>query len=114
VTLDWAPAEACTLPTAERPLRQVEFDDLFTAALRAQERVSPTRLRWTLDPAAQARARELTAAESTCCSFFVFSYDTAEGAVLVDVDVPGPYVSVLDALEIRAAGRVSPAPPPAS
>jgi hypothetical protein len=26
---DWAP-DACTLPTAERPLRVAEFDDLFT------------------------------------------------------------------------------------
>ena len=31
--LDWAP-EACSLPTAERPLRVAEFDELFTAVLR--------------------------------------------------------------------------------
>ena len=32
---DWAP-DACTLPTAERPLRVAEFDDLFTFVVRAE------------------------------------------------------------------------------
>lgn len=107
MTLDWAPPEACTLPTAKRPLRQAEFDDLFTVALRGQERLSPTRLRWTLDPAVEGRARELAARESACCSFFAFSFDAAEDALLVDVDVPKPYVSVLDALATRAAARIA-------
>ncbi|WP_245718914.1 hypothetical protein [Micromonospora rhizosphaerae] len=38
---DWVP-EACTLPTAERPLRVAEFDELFATALRGQTRLSPT------------------------------------------------------------------------
>ena len=47
----WVP-EACTLPTVDRPVRLAEFDDLFATALRGQQRLSPTVLRWRLDPAA--------------------------------------------------------------
>jgi len=36
----WAP-EACTLPTAERPFRVTEFDDLFSTSLRGAVRVDP-------------------------------------------------------------------------
>jgi hypothetical protein len=46
------------LPTAARRLRLAEFDDLFTTALRGQQRLSPTRLRWRLDPAAEDTARD--------------------------------------------------------
>jgi hypothetical protein len=28
-SLEWAEVDACTLPTAERPLRMAAFDDLF-------------------------------------------------------------------------------------
>ena len=102
-----APA-ACTLPTAERPLRVAEFGRLFTGGLRAQTRVSATRLRWVLDPAAEAEARDLTARESQCCSFFVFDVTShpwagADGEVVVVVDVPAEQVAVLDALESLAA-----------
>ena len=100
-----APA-ACTLPTVERPLRVVEFGRLFAGGLRAQTRVSATRLRWVLDPAAEAEARDLTARESQCCSFFVFdvtSGQDADGEVVVVVDVPAELVAVLDALESLAA-----------
>ena len=65
----WVPA-ACTLPTVERPLRLAEFDDLFTTAVRGQQRLSPTRLRWQLDPVAEPTARDLTGRETDCCSFF--------------------------------------------
>jgi hypothetical protein len=95
--------DACILPTAERPLRLAEFDDLFAASLRGQQRVSPTRLRWRLDPAAEQRARELTGLESACCSFFSFTFTPADGAVQLDVVVPAAHVSVLDALAARAA-----------
>ncbi|WP_239166959.1 hypothetical protein [Actinoplanes italicus] len=40
-----------------RPLRVAEFDDLFATSMRDQQRLSPTRLRWRLDPAAEATAR---------------------------------------------------------
>jgi hypothetical protein len=100
----WAP-EACTLPSAERPLRLAEFDDLLAVALRGQERLSPTRLRWRLDPAAEQSARDLTSREAECCSFFSFTFSPAHGAVQLDIAVPDAHVGVLDALARRAAAR---------
>ncbi|MCO8275920.1 hypothetical protein M1L60_35610 [Actinoplanes sp. TRM 88003] len=98
----WVP-DACTLPTAQQPVRLAEFDELFARSLRGQERLSPTELRWDLDPAAEAAARDLTARESECCSFFTFSF----GVGLI-VEVPPAYVDVLDALERRAAAVIRP------
>jgi hypothetical protein len=98
----WAP-EACTLPTAERPLRVAEFDDLFVTALRGQQRTAPTRLRWHLDPAAEDRARDLTARETACCSFFTFTFAPTADSLNLEVAVPHTQVAVLDALAARAA-----------
>ena len=95
--------DACTLPSAERPLRLAEFETLFATALRAQHRLSPTRLRWTLDPAAEATARDLTARESACCTFFGFTFTAAQGGLHLDVRVPLAHVVVLDALSAIAA-----------
>jgi hypothetical protein len=98
----WVP-EACSLPTAARPLRLAEFDDLFRTALTAQQRLAPTRLRWVLEPAAEQTARDLTERESACCSFFTFTLTRAADRLLVDVRVPPAYVDVLDALAERSA-----------
>ena len=101
----WVPA-ACTLPAVERPLRLAEFDDLFATAVRGQRRLSPTRLRWRLDPATEKAARDLTGRETACCSFFTFTFACADGAVRLDVQVPDAHVDVLDALADRAAARI--------
>jgi hypothetical protein len=101
----WVP-EACTLPTVERPLRLAEFDDLFTTALRAQQRQSATTLSWDLDPAAEATARDLTERESSCCSFFVFTFHPGDAKLRLDVAVPAAHAEVLDALAERAAARI--------
>ena len=101
----WAP-DPCTLPTAERPLRLAEFDDLFATAVRGQHRLSATRLRLLLHPAAEASARELTVREARCCSFFSFA--PTDGAVRLDVEVPAAYVEVLDASTRRAAAGTRP------
>jgi hypothetical protein len=98
----WVP-ETCTLPTVERPLRLAEFDDLLATALRAQQRLSPTVLRWWLDPAAEPVARDLTDRESSCCSFFSFTFTPEPAAVCLDVQVPAAQVAVLDALAGRTA-----------
>jgi hypothetical protein len=106
----WVP-EACTLPTVDQPLRLAEFDDLFATALRDQRRLSPTVLRWRLDPAAEPVARDLTARESSCCSFFTFTFAAAsEGeheAVNLDVQVPAAQIAVLDALAGRAVAGMA-------
>ncbi|MEU5943893.1 hypothetical protein ABZ807_33200 [Micromonospora sp. NPDC047548] len=101
----WVP-QACTLPTGERPLRLADFDDLFATALREQRRLAPTRLRWRLDPEAEDTARDLTARESRCCSFFTFTLTRTDSAVEVDVRVPDAHVEVLDALAARAVARM--------
>ncbi|MEV6413581.1 hypothetical protein [Kribbella sp. NPDC051718] len=100
---DWLP-QACTLPTVEQPLRIAEFDRLFTAGLRGLGRSAPTRLQLRLDAATEATARELTARETSCCSFFTFDFTPApDGELLLDVTVPQAQVDVLDALAVRAA-----------
>ena len=98
----WAP-QACTLPTAERPVRVAEFDELFATGLRGQQRLARTRLRWRLDVDAEATARDLTSRESECCSFFTFTFAPAGDALQLDVEVSAGHVAVLDALARRAA-----------
>jgi hypothetical protein len=98
--------EGCTLPTAERPLRIAEFDDLFSTALTAQMRPSPEVLRWSLDPRAEAFARDLAARETHCCSFFEFSFASEGQTLQMDVRVPAVQTEVLDALAARAAARM--------
>ena len=98
----WIPADACTLPTTERPLRVAEFDALFATSLRAVERPAPDWLRLELDAAAAASARQLVARESRCCSFFDFRFTPANDRRLLDVRVPASRIDVLDGLARRA------------
>jgi hypothetical protein len=103
--MTWAPSE-CTLPTAERPLRVAEFDQLFATALRAQARPGPTHLRLTLDGAEQVEAitRDLVARENACCSFFAFTVTrTADQQLQLDIQVPQQRTDVLDGIAARAA-----------
>jgi hypothetical protein len=106
----WAP-EACTLPTAERPLRVASFDDFFARAVRGIVRPGPDRVRLDLRPGREvaARAAELAAAETECCSFFAFTLTVSGGGLTLDVSVPPAHVAVLDALARRAAAAASPA-----
>lgn len=99
----WVP-EACTLPTAERPIRVAEFDTLLGTAVRGVDRMDETRLRLELDPSPDiaGRAAQLAAKETGCCSFFTFTL-TADGAgVRLDVAVPEGRTDVLDALALLA------------
>jgi len=102
----WVP-EACTLPTLDQPLRLTEFDGLFATSLRGLARVSPTLLRWSLDPAVEEVARDLTARETECCSFFRFAFASVGDDLMVEVEVPAAQVAVLEALATRAAGMAS-------
>ena len=102
----WVP-DACTLPTVEQPLRLAEFDSLFAAGLVDQERVTPHVLRWSLDPKTEVMARDLTARETKCCSFFTFSFKADRDELVVDVRVPPAQVKVLDALAARAAAGMA-------
>ena len=107
----WAP-DACTLPTSERPLRAADFDAVFAATVRGLDHVEPTRLRLDLEPSPQAAARaaELAAAETGCCSFFTFALTITAGALTLDVTVPQQYAPVLAALAGRAGTAAGLAP----
>jgi len=91
--------DACTLPTALRPLRRAEFDDLF-ATVVGRDRVAAGHLRLVLT-AAEADVRDLTARETECCSFFRFTIAPRLDAVVLDIEVPPVQVAVLDAIESR-------------
>ena len=104
----WVP-DACTLPTAEQPLRLAEFDDLFITGVQRVELITRThtRLHLTGDAGLVEATRDLTARETECCSFFVFTVtpepaDHGE-ALRLDVEVPAQYADVLDALTTRAS-----------
>ncbi|MFE9688652.1 hypothetical protein [Micromonospora sp. NPDC005806] len=106
VTTDdsWVP-DTCTLPTAERPLRLAEFDQFFRDTVRGADRLSAQHLRLQLDSAEQVEetARDLTARESSCCSFFTFDIARPDlNSLTLDVRVPAAHVDVLDALAERA------------
>jgi hypothetical protein len=100
----WVP-DACTLPTAQRPLRVAAFDELFTQAVRGIERPGPARLRldFRAGPQIAGRAAELAAAETDCCSFFTFTLTVTGGSLVLEVTVPKSRIGVLDALAARAA-----------
>jgi hypothetical protein len=99
---EWTP-DACTLPTAERPLRLAEFDELFASAVRSVRRIEPTRLRLELDGAAETEhtARDLTARETLCCAFFTFQFTRDGERLWLDAHVPAAYTPVLDGLATR-------------
>jgi len=94
---------SCSLPTAERPVRLAEFDELLSSATSA-ERGGPTLLTFHFDDrdGLEAQARDLTARESDCCSFFEFSVVKGAGEVRVEVRVPEPHAGILDSLQSRA------------
>ncbi|MEU7874638.1 hypothetical protein [Dactylosporangium sp. NPDC049140] len=105
--------DACTLPTAEQPLRLAEFDALFTSAVRDVEAVSATHARMWLTgpPGLESMVRDLAAREAACCSFFTFTITpqpATDGDVLVlDIEVSAAYTDVLTVLAGRATAATA-------
>jgi hypothetical protein len=110
---EWVAVDACTLPTADQPLRVAEFDDLFATALRAIERPdAAARARLVLaggDGLAE-RVQRLADAETVCCSFFTFTLtplatdkvdDAGRTVLALDIEVPVARADVLAALVQR-------------
>jgi len=101
--------DACTLPTAEVPLRQADFDDLFATAVREVCQIDAThaRLHLTGPAGLAARVRDLAARETECCSFFTFtttSEPATDGeAVVLDIEVSNAHADVLASLAQRAS-----------
>jgi hypothetical protein len=104
----WAPQE-CTLSPAGRQARAAEFSAMFAETVRRIERPEPTHLRLELEPgpASAGRVAELTAAETSCCSFFTFTLTATAGSLVLDVGVPATQLPVLDALAERAAATLT-------
>lgn len=103
----WVP-DACTLPTAEQPLRVAEFDDLFQTALQHLALRDPRRLVLHFEGYAGLahRVQDLVDRESACCAFFGFRVQQdLTGGVRLDVTVPSGHEEVLEALTLRAAAR---------
>ncbi|UYM06374.1 hypothetical protein [Solicola gregarius] len=91
------------MPTAERPLRLTEFDALFASAVRSVERRGDdVRMRLTGEDGLVERVRDLTARETSCCSFFAFTIDGTDQDLTLDVSVPPARRPILDALAERA------------
>lgn len=106
--------DACTLPTAQLPLRLAEFDDLFATALRRIDQVGATRARLRLaGPVGLAdQVRDLAARETACCSFFSFTATERPAAadgeeevvvVVLDIEDPTTQADVLASLAQRAS-----------
>lgn len=101
----WVP-DACTLPTADQPLRLAEFDALLRMAVDDGERLALQHLRITFvgRQGLAETVRDLADRETQCCSFIAFTASTPQpGVVLLDIKVPAGHVDVLDALQARAA-----------
>ena len=99
----WVP-DACTLPTAEQPLRTKEFGELFRDAATGVQRVDAQRARLVLrpEPGIAARAADLSVRETQCCSFFEFTLSATGGELTMDITAPPAQVDVLDAFVERA------------
>ena len=100
----WTP-DSCTLPTAERPTRVAEFDELFATALVAIDRPTARSARFTLARGlgVAAAVADLVARESQCCAFFTFDLVEDGDVLSLTVGVPPAQVDVLDGLTSRAA-----------
>jgi hypothetical protein len=96
----WVP-DACTLPTAEQPLRVAEFDRLFARTLRSVRRTGPATIELELALDARPELDDLIARETDCCSFFAFSVTPAGSGLRVGVTVPAAQAAVLDAFTER-------------
>jgi len=102
--------DACTLPTAERPLRLAEFDRLFATSARRVSRLDGGRLRIDLSGGRGlvAQVRNLAERETACCSFFTFAVEGSDEALVLEVSVPPGRRDILAALADRAeAARVA-------
>lgn len=97
--------EACTLPTAERPLRLAEFDALFASSARSVVRGDlEVRIHLTGGNELLESARDLAERETACCSFFTFVLDGADDDFVMSISVPPGGRDIIDTLADRAEG----------
>jgi hypothetical protein len=95
--------DACTMPTAEQPLRLAELDALFATAVRSVERRgNDVRMGMAGGDGLVEQVRDLTAHETSCCSFFTFTIDGTDQDLTLDISVTPARQEILDALAQRA------------
>ena len=95
--------DACTMPTAERPLRVAEFDALFVSAVRSVERRgNDVRMHLAGEDGLKEQVRDLTERETSCCSFFNFTLSGTDRDLTLDISVPPARQEILNALAERA------------
>lgn len=100
--MDLLTIDPCTLPTADRSLRQAEFDDLFRDAVDRVSIGSSVRLHLVGSDRLRERVADLTARETSCCSFFTFDLTDGDRGLVLDIAVPPAYSAILTALGERA------------
>ncbi|MFI5692284.1 hypothetical protein ACIA58_10635 [Kribbella sp. NPDC051586] len=98
--LTWVP-DACALPTADRPFRVAEFDQLFAEHLRGSERVDAETVDLTLTRESRETVADLTARETECCSFFSFTLSETADELHLLIRVSPDHSAVLDGLLSR-------------
>jgi hypothetical protein len=95
--------EACTLPTAQRPLRLAEFDSIFSSAVQSVTRTeAEVVIRLVGNSGLREQIRDLAERETACCSFFTFAIEGGDDEVELRVSVPPARRDILDALASRA------------
>jgi hypothetical protein len=101
--VDLMNTDACTLPTAERPLRRAEFDALFASSARSVTRNEQgVRIHLVGTSGLRERVEDLAARESACCSFFAFTVEGGDDDLALAISVPEERRDILDALAKRA------------
>jgi hypothetical protein len=97
-------SEACTLPTADRPIRLAELEALFAeAVLRVDRDGDVVRLRMAGPAGLRDRVQDLADRESSCCSFFTFDLAGSDADLVLTVAVPPAHRAILTAIADRAA-----------
>jgi hypothetical protein len=91
--------DACTLPTAERPLRLAEFDALFRVNVRRVERDNDlVRLHLSGHDGLLETVRDLAEREAACCSFFTFVIEGTDDDLVLTISVPADRRDILAGL----------------
>lgn len=101
--VEWVP-DACALPAAEQPTRVAEFDRFFAESVTGMQRPASTRLELHMAAGAEPTARDLAARESSCCTFFTFTFTPL---ATMRIEVPTAHIDVLDALAARVDNAMS-------
>jgi hypothetical protein len=90
---------ACTLPTAERPVRLGAWRSLLGTALSATSADSLTaEFHWPADAETAAAAADVATREVACCGFFRFGMEITDDSVVLRATVPTGHEPVVTGL----------------